>query len=158
MQKSVMVRFVIAILLPVVSVAAGYKLHNPIEAHTNQFNGLWQGQSVITLHNTLIDSYATIIVDEDNVRISINNQLGENNYTYDASLKLHVVDAEYVRLEVLDREITGLDAFQERTGIRIPASGTLLELYGWRLEQGKIFFHIQVQGSDSLSYIFHKAR
>ncbi|OEF07316.1 hypothetical protein [Vibrio genomosp. F10] len=158
MQKSVIIKIAVAVLLPMISLVIGHNLHNKIETHSNKYNGVWQGQSVIKLNDSLLNSFATMVVDNGDIRLSVNNKLGDNNYTYDASLNLHNFDVQYARIEVTDREVNGLVAFQENTGVQIPVSGRLMELYGWRLEEDRLFFNIKLQGGEYLSYILKKSR
>lgn len=157
MQKPIIKR-AIAVMLPAVALAIGHYLHDPIKAHNQQFEGVWTGQSVIQFDQHTIDSYATLVVDKDDIRLSINNKSGSSNYAFDAKLELHYTDKQYNRLQLVDREVTGLERFEQETGIRVPVSGTLIELNGWRLEEDEIFFNFNSLGEDSISYVVKRKR
>ncbi|MGF1696230.1 hypothetical protein L4C54_11215 [Vibrio lamellibrachiae] len=150
-------KLTIALMLPLLAFAVGHSLHDPLGKTVSQYQGVWEGKSVISKEYGEVISHATIVVN-NNIRLSLDNQLGVSNYTFDASLALTEVDAEYARLELTDRQLTGLDAFQKETGIRMPTTGNLVEFYLWRLEENRIFLDVRLNNGKHASYTLTKTR
>ncbi|MGF1721150.1 hypothetical protein L4D20_14020 [Vibrio kyushuensis] len=157
MQKSMIVKLTIALLVPLFAFVIGHELHDPLNKLVSQHEGVWEGKSILSEHSGEVISHTTLVVNKD-IRISIDNQLGTSNYTFDASLVLTESDSEYVRLELTNRQVTGLDAFQKETGIRMPTTGNLVELNMWRLEENRMFMDVTLNSGKHASYILTKTR
>ncbi|MCK6262937.1 hypothetical protein KP803_06550 [Vibrio sp. ZSDE26] len=157
MQKSIMLKLSVALLFPLLAFAIGYLLHDPLKSQINQHRGVWEGKSIISADAGDVISHATLVVN-NHIRLSIDNQMGVSNYTFDAYLTLSDIDDEYARLELTDRQVTGLDAFQKETGIRMPTTANLVELYMWQLEENRVFLDVRLNNGKHASYVLTKSR
>lgn len=129
-------------------------LNNPLRVN----EGAWQGKGSIYIDNTKIDSNALMLVENDRIRLSINNQYNEFNFTYDVTLMLRRLEHVSSDFDIEKRDVRGLDAFIENTNIDVPTGGNLIRVNAWHLDEERIFIDVEQSAGLVFSYILtHKS-
>ena len=153
MQKNrILIFFSLTVIILISAVLGTYVyqyLNNPLRLN----EGAWQGKGSIYIDNAKIDSNALMLVENNKVRLSINNQYNEFNFTYDVTLILRRFEHVSSDFDIEKREVRGLDAFIENTNIDIPTGGNLIRVHAWHLDEGRIFIDVEQSTGLGVSYI-----
>ena len=155
MQKNrILIFFSLTVIILISAVLGTYVyqyLNNPLRLN----EGAWQGKGSIYIDNAKIDSNALMLVENNKVRLSINNQYNEFNFTYDVTLILRRFEHVSSDFDVEKRVVRGLDAFIENTNIDIPTGGNLIRVHAWHLDEGRIFIDVEQSTGLGVSYILN---
>lgn len=117
------------------------------------YEGGWQGEGAIYVGDKKIDSSAFMLVNNNDIRLSINNKYQEFSYTYDGNLVLQQREHVSAHFDIENRHVRGLEAFIENTKIDVPLGGNLLRLNAWHLDEGRIFVEVEQSNGLDVSYI-----
>lgn len=128
---------------------AYHYLENPLRVN----EGAWQGKGAFYINDAKVDSSALMLVEHDGIRLSINNQYQNYNYTYDVYLELRRVEHVSKDFDIQRREVRGLESFVKNTAIDIPLGGNLIRVNAWHLDEGRIFIEIEQSNDLDISYI-----
>ncbi|WP_061016580.1 hypothetical protein [Vibrio splendidus] len=155
MQKNrILIFFSLTVIILISAVLGTYVyqyLNNPLRLN----EGAWQGKGSIYIDNAKIDSNALMLIENNKVRLSINNQYNEFNFTYDVTLILRRFEHVSSDFDVEKRVVRGLDAFIENTNIDIPTGGNLIRVHAWHLDEGRIFIDVEQSTGLGVSYILN---
>ncbi|BBL88700.1 hypothetical protein VroAM7_13530 [Vibrio rotiferianus] len=117
------------------------------------YEGSWQGEGAIYVGDKKIDSNAFMLVNNNDIRLSINNKYQDFSYTYDGNLVLQQREHVSAHFDIENRHVRGLEAFIENTKIDVPLGGNLLRLNAWHLDEGRIFVEVEQSNGLDVSYI-----
>ncbi|CAE6944035.1 hypothetical protein ACOMICROBIO_GDFFDHBD_03224 [Vibrio sp. B1REV9] len=152
-------RFLILLIISGVialSSFAGTKVYRYLNDPFQLYEGAWQGDGTLFIGDKKIHSVAIMLVENGQIRLSVNNRYGDFNYTYDGTLKIRKHEHISAHFDIIDRQVRGLEEFVQNTHIDIPMGGNLLRLNAWRLDEGRLFIDVEQSNNLDVSYILTK--
>ncbi|MFN1581850.1 hypothetical protein [Vibrio rotiferianus] len=153
MQKNRLLALLLLALITGFSSFLGNQVYHYLNNPFQIYQGSWQGEGAIYIGEKKIDSTALMLINNNDIRLSINNKYQEFNYTYDGNLVLQQREHVSTHFDIENRHVRGLEAFIENTNIDIPLGGNLLRLNAWRLDEGRIFVEVEQSNGLDVSYI-----
>jgi len=152
-------RLLVLFLLTVTAGLSG-SLGNQVYHYLNDpfrlYEGSWQGEGAIYVGDKKIDSNAFMLVNNNDIRLSINNKYQDFSYTYDGNLVLQQREHVSAHFDIENRHVRGLETFIENTKIDVPLGGNLLRLNAWHLDEGRIFVEVEQSNGLDVPYILTK--
>ncbi|HAS6346914.1 TPA: hypothetical protein I7241_02920 [Vibrio vulnificus] len=156
MQKNTILKGASLLAIAMFFGTLGTLFHQHFNSPFYLYQGDWEGDGAIYIDDKKIDSRAFMLINENDVRLSIHNKYKNFNYTFDSTLVM--IRRDYVRshFDIENRQTRGLDTFSQNTQIDIPTSGNLLRLNGWRLDEGRLFIEVEKSSGINALYVLTK--
>ncbi|HAS6934518.1 hypothetical protein [Vibrio vulnificus] len=156
MQKSQILKTLSLILIAATFAVFGNFAHQHISYPYKHYQGSWQGDGVIYVGDKKINSRAFLLLNKNDIRLSINNKYDNFSYTFDGTLTMKSKGYVSNHFDISDRYTRGFETFVKNTRIDVPSSGNLLRLNAWRLDEGRIFIDVEQSNGLPASYILTK--
>jgi len=155
MQNYRFLRLSILCIIAFLSAWAGHASYQYMNNPLLQYSGVWEGKGSFNVEGKEINSSATMLIGND-IRLSLNNSYQNDNFTVDATLVVKRHEHENSHLDLENKQVNGLEAFIEKTGINIPLNGTLVNANAWQVDDGNLFFDAQLSNGTSTSYYLRR--